>query len=69
MKFLKYLPLLFFGFIQAQEEIVHSIYWAAAASCLASPRFRYSLFAIHRLKPVASQKSSNKPLNHCRGHS
>jgi hypothetical protein len=27
MKFLKYLPLLFFGFIQAQEEIVHSIYF------------------------------------------
>ncbi len=27
MKFLKYLPLLFFGFVQAQEEIVHSIYF------------------------------------------
>ena len=27
MKFLKYLPLLFFGFLQAQEEIVHSIYF------------------------------------------
>lgn len=27
MKFLKYLPLLFFGFIQAQEEVVHSIYF------------------------------------------
>jgi outer membrane protein OmpA-like peptidoglycan-associated protein len=27
MKFLKYLPLLFFGFIQAQEEIVHSVYF------------------------------------------
>lgn len=27
MKFLKYLPLLFFGLIQAQEEVVHSIYF------------------------------------------
>jgi len=27
MKFLKYLPLLFFGLLQAQEEIVHSIYF------------------------------------------
>ena len=27
MKFLKYLPLLFIGFLQAQEEIVHSIYF------------------------------------------
>lgn len=27
MKFLKYLPLLFFGFLQAQEEVVHSIYF------------------------------------------
>src|SRR6476660_4852644 len=27
MKFLKFLPLLFFGFIQAQEEVVHSIYF------------------------------------------
>jgi outer membrane protein OmpA-like peptidoglycan-associated protein len=27
MKFLKYLPLLFFGFLQAQEEIVHSVYF------------------------------------------
>jgi outer membrane protein OmpA-like peptidoglycan-associated protein len=27
MKFLKYLPLLFFGYIQAQEEIVHSVYF------------------------------------------
>ena len=27
MKFLKYLPLLIFGFIQAQEEVVHSIYF------------------------------------------
>ena len=27
MKFFKYLPLLFFGFLQAQEEIVHSIYF------------------------------------------
>lgn len=27
MKFLKYLPLLLFGFVQAQEEIVHSIYF------------------------------------------
>ena len=27
MKFLYYLPLLFFGFIQAQEEVVHSIYF------------------------------------------
>lgn len=27
MKLLKYLPLLFFGFIQAQEEVVHSIYF------------------------------------------
>ena len=27
MNFLKYLPLLFFGFIQAQEEVVHSIYF------------------------------------------
>ena len=41
---------------------------AAAASYLASPCFRGSLFAIHRPKPVDSQKSSNKPLNHCRWH-
>jgi outer membrane protein OmpA-like peptidoglycan-associated protein len=27
MKFLKYLPLLIFGFIHAQEEVVHSIYF------------------------------------------
>lgn len=27
MKYFKYLPLLFFGLIQAQEEIVHSIYF------------------------------------------
>lgn len=27
MKFLKYLPLLFFGLLQAQEEIVHSVYF------------------------------------------
>ena len=27
MKFLKYLPLLFFGFLQAQEEVVHSVYF------------------------------------------
>ena len=27
MKFLKFLPLLFFGFIQAQEEVVHSVYF------------------------------------------
>jgi outer membrane protein OmpA-like peptidoglycan-associated protein len=27
MKFLKYLPLLFFGLLQAQEETVHSIYF------------------------------------------
>ena len=27
MKLLKYLPLLFFGFLQAQEEIVHSVYF------------------------------------------
>jgi outer membrane protein OmpA-like peptidoglycan-associated protein len=30
MKFLKYLPLLFFGFLQAQEEIVHSVYFESA---------------------------------------
>ena len=27
MKLLKYLPLLFFGFLQAQEEVVHSVYF------------------------------------------
>lgn len=27
MKFLKYLPLLFFGLLQAQEEVVHSMYF------------------------------------------
>ena len=27
MRFLKYLPLLFFGFLQAQEEVVHSVYF------------------------------------------
>lgn len=27
MKFLKYLPLLWFGFLQAQEEVVHSVYF------------------------------------------
>lgn len=27
MKFLKYLPLLLFGFLQAQEEVVHSVYF------------------------------------------
>lgn len=27
MRFLKYLPLLFFGFVQAQEEVVHSVYF------------------------------------------
>jgi len=27
MKLLRYLPLLFFGFLQAQEEVVHSIYF------------------------------------------
>lgn len=30
MKFLKYLPLLFFGFLHAQEEIVHSVYFESA---------------------------------------
>jgi hypothetical protein len=27
MKILKYLPFLFIGFIQAQEEVVHSVYF------------------------------------------
>ena len=27
MKILKYLPILFFGFLQAQEEVVHSVYF------------------------------------------
>lgn len=27
MRFLKYLPLLFFGFLQAQEEVVYSVYF------------------------------------------
>jgi outer membrane protein OmpA-like peptidoglycan-associated protein len=27
MRFLKYLPLLFFGLLQAQEEVVHSVYF------------------------------------------
>jgi outer membrane protein OmpA-like peptidoglycan-associated protein len=27
MRFFKYLPLLFFGFLQAQEEVVHSVYF------------------------------------------
>jgi outer membrane protein OmpA-like peptidoglycan-associated protein len=34
MKFLKYLPLLFFGFLQAQEEIVHSVYFESAKFAL-----------------------------------
>ncbi len=30
MRFLNYLPLFFFGFLQAQEEIVHSVYFESA---------------------------------------